>query len=35
MRNCNEGINSHMKDHLDFGTHINGKESKISLQNAI
>jgi hypothetical protein len=27
-RNCSEGINSYMKDHLGLETHINGKGMK-------
>ncbi|VVB96652.1 Uncharacterised protein [uncultured archaeon] len=28
MRNCNEGINSYLKDHLEVETHVNGKGLK-------
>jgi len=28
MRNCNEGINSYLKDHLEAETHVNGKGLK-------
>jgi len=28
MRNCNEGINSYLKDHLEFEVHLNGKGMK-------
>jgi hypothetical protein len=27
-RNCNEGINSHLKDHLEVEVHLNGKGLK-------
>jgi len=30
MRNCNEGINSYLKDHLEVETHVNGKGLKQS-----